>query len=637
MVLPTIYDGSGQQPAERMALHAGAFSAIFENGALRYIRLGDHEILRGIYAAVRDHNWGTVPATRHIHTLDIRADSFDIQFVSEHHQDDVHFVWEGAITGGEDGTMRFRFDGKSLTSFKRNRIGFCVLHPVTLAGASCTLVHVDGHSEACVFPAQIAPFQPFLDIRAITHTILPGLRVEVRMEGDTFETEDQRNWTDASYKTYCTPLGDPFPVQLAAGAEIHQSVTVRLLGHPPEIRVDERRLTLRVDPQVARPLPAIGLGMSTIAETLIPREIERLKVLHLAHLRLDMHVDVNSESTLQRATETVRALSCKLELAVHLGDNSAAELGRARSIVDALGTPLTRWLILREGANATPRETVVLARHLLAASEIPIAAGTNGFFTQINRERPPSDLVDWVVYALSPQVHAFDNASLVETFLTQTTTVESARAFSLGRQIAVSPVTLKVRWNPASTVDDAPLPLDILPRQVDARQMSLFGAAWTLGSLKALAVADSVTYFETVGWLGVMESEMGSPLPVLFPSFPGGVFPMYHVFAAVGDFAEGEVLRSVSSDPLLFDGLLLRHGEKIRILLANYTQERHSITLTGLNRRFAVRSLDETNAEIAMREPESFRASPGITVEAVNASLDIELLPYALVCLDALV
>ena len=29
--------------------------------------------------------------------------------------------------------------------------------------------------------------------------------------GDVFEMEDQRNWTDASFKTYCTPLRQPFP------------------------------------------------------------------------------------------------------------------------------------------------------------------------------------------------------------------------------------------------------------------------------------------------------------------------------------------------------------------------------------------------------------------------------------------
>ena len=38
------------------------------------------------------------------------------------------------------------------------------------------------------------------------------------MEGDTFEMEDQRNWTDASYKTYVRPLALPWPYTLAGGA-----------------------------------------------------------------------------------------------------------------------------------------------------------------------------------------------------------------------------------------------------------------------------------------------------------------------------------------------------------------------------------------------------------------------------------
>src|SRR3712207_9295379 len=46
------------------------------------------------------------------------------------------------------------------------------------------------------------------------------------MEGDTFEMEDQRNWTDASYKTYVRPLALPWPYTLAAGSELEQAVTV---------------------------------------------------------------------------------------------------------------------------------------------------------------------------------------------------------------------------------------------------------------------------------------------------------------------------------------------------------------------------------------------------------------------------
>jgi hypothetical protein len=46
-------------------------------------------------------------------------------------------------------------------------------------------------------PDLIEPWQPFKDMRAITHTAIPGVTVECIMEGDTFEMEDQRNWSDA--------------------------------------------------------------------------------------------------------------------------------------------------------------------------------------------------------------------------------------------------------------------------------------------------------------------------------------------------------------------------------------------------------------------------------------------------------
>ena len=42
--------------------------------------------------------------------------------------------------------------------------------------------------------------------------------------------EDQRNWTDASFKTYGTPLELPFPVEVVSGTKIVQTVTLTLDG-----------------------------------------------------------------------------------------------------------------------------------------------------------------------------------------------------------------------------------------------------------------------------------------------------------------------------------------------------------------------------------------------------------------------
>ena len=111
----------------------------------------------------------------------------------------------------------------------------------------------------------------------------------------------------------------------------------------------------------------------------------------------------------------------------------------------------------------------------------------------------------------------------------------------------VSPVTFIGRSGPFPA---GPPRDDGLPPTVEVRQASLFGAAWTVGSIKALAEigAASVTYFETTGWKGIVERDEGSPMPDRFPSTPGSVFPLYHVFADVADWKEGELLQARSND-----------------------------------------------------------------------------------------
>ena len=109
---------------------------------------------------------------------------------------------------------------------------------------------------------------------------------------------------------------------------------------------------------------------------------------------------------------------------------------------------------------------------------------------------------------------------------------------------------------------------------------------------------------------------------------------MYHVFADVGAFAGGEVVSSISNDPLHFDGLVLRKNDDLRVLVANYTPEPRSVRISGISGRFSARSLDETSADAAIRTPEAFRAAPGSLIDAANSNLTIALSPYSVLCLD---
>ncbi len=272
-------------------------------------------------------------------------------------------------------------------------------------------------------------------------------------------------------------------------------------------------------------LPTIGFGMASHGASLTPREIERLRRLQPDHLRVDLHLMTEYQAALERAIATCQALNCALEAAVFLTEKTAGELDRLASLLKNR-IRVARFLIFQEGAQtAHPSETtapalVALARQHLqpVASQSAFTGGTDMYFCELNLTRPQVEAMDGISYTIIPQSHAFDERSLAETLEAQAETVKSARAFSADRPIIVSPITLKRRYNPHATVAETEKAPHELPDAVDPRQMSLFGAAWTAGSIKYLAEsgAASLTYYETTGWQGLIERETGSPLPELF-------------------------------------------------------------------------------------------------------------------------
>jgi hypothetical protein len=649
-----IYYGKNEPLPDRSLLRAGPLSLVWENGDLRTIKLGDREVLRRIYVAIRDRNWGTVPPVLSNLMMDVHEASFRISFDVSNQQNEVDFFWQGAITGEMDGTITFTLDGVARSTFMRSRIGFCVLHPADAAGAACTVEHVDGTIEQAELPIYIRadqPVQPFADMAGLTHQVMPGVRAETRFSGDIFEMEDQRNWTDASFKTFSTPLRLPYPVEVSEGTRIVQSITLRIIDDRQSddlIDIDnlETGNGISFAPLhggQAQPLPALGLGMASHGQPLSERQQARLLALRPAHLRVDLRLaDADCPARLAGAQQAAAALGAALEVALLLSDEPEIELAALRIMVQHQQPVVARWLIFpaRElfwGGSATA-QVVTAARSALAdlAPGAIFASGTNADLIFAQRNMPPLDQIDALVYSINPQVHAFDNTSLVETLAAQGSSVLSARRLAAGRPVLISPVTLKMRWNAYASGPEPTTPHGELPPQVDPRQMSLFGAGWTLGSIKYLAErgAHSVTYYETTGWRGVMEREQGSPLPHKFRSIAGGVYPLYHVLADMGEFAGGEVLPSRSSNPLAVDGLILRKGNARRVLLANLTDESQLVQLHGLGTFVYLRNLSADNASQAMMDPETFRTQPGVLQRPNNGQLELTLSPYALARID---
>jgi hypothetical protein len=647
-----LYYGRNEPLPKQHQLYAGPLSLIYEGGDLRYIKLGDQEVLRRIYVAIRDHNWNTVLPVISNEQIEASGDSFHITYDVENKENDLDFFWKGTISGDARGTITFSMDGEARSTFRRNRMGFCVLHPMACAGYPCRIEHIDGTVDEKDFPVQIGPqliidgtvkpVSPFDEMRRMSYPIHSGLQAEIGFTGDIFEMEDQRNWTDASYKSYSTPLRLPFPVEVEKGAKIGQVITLTLAGDVPEAQSDttDTGLTFSVNSSSAGPLPRLGLGVASHGQPLSNTELTRLEALNLSHLRLDLRLfEPGYEENLRRTTIEANALGVSLEVAIILSDAAEDELKKLTSLLAEVRPPVWAWLIFHSAEATTGEAWVKLAREHLAGYDpaAKIGAGTNVYFTDLNRGRPPVHVLDLVSYSLNPQVHAFDNASLIETLEAQATTVDSARHFCSDVPIIVSPITLKPRFNPNATGPEPEPGPGELPSQVDERQMSLFGAGWTAGSLKYLTGSDvhSLTYYETSGWRGVMEVEGGSILPEKFQSVPGAVFPLYHVLADVGEFAGGEVIPSTSSNSLQVDGLAVRKDGKTRVILANLSAEAQQVTVRNLGRQVQIRQLDESNVEAAMQAPEEFRVEQGDLQQTSDGALQLDLLPYAIVRIDS--
>jgi len=635
--------GRDEPPPATRELRAGPLSALLEGIDLRYVRAGEVELVRRLFVAVRDAAWGTVPPA--VSDLDVEdgGDCFRVSFQAVHESGDLRFRWRGELLGTSEGELRCTMDGLAETSFPYNRIGFCVLHPRENAGrpyrARTPEGEIRGELPEAIGPqrfedGKLRPLFPSCD--RLDVEVAGGLWARFQFEGDLFEMEDQRNWTDASFKTYSTPLALGWPHEAQAGQAIVQVVRLTLSGSARTAVAADGPVRIELQEPSGLLLPEIGLGQASHGEPLSEREAELITLLGPAHLRADLELGREGwRKELERAADDALAIGAALELALFLGDEPEAELEALAAALPAAQARVARALVFKEGEVVSGGRWVRIARERLApaAQGAAFAGGTNQWFSELNRERPELEGLDAVVYSVNATVHADDDTSLRETPAAQGDTVRSARAFCASLPVVVSPVTIRPRFWPFGDATDP----RGLPFQVDERQPALFGAAWTAASVKHLAeaAAAAVTYFETTGWRGVLEREVGPPDPERFLSTPGAVFPLYHVLADAAEWRRsGRVVPARSSRPLDVEALAVRTGAGVHALLANLTSEPQRCSIEGLGaERVFLRVLDEETMARACDDPHSFRAERA-EHESPGGRLQLALRPYGLVRID---
>jgi D-apionolactonase len=451
--------------------------------------------------------------------------------------------------------------------------------------------------------------------------------------------EDQRNWSDGSFKTYCTPQELGYPFDARAGDRFRQKVTIEVTNRPrgrsaPPPKPLGHRVEL--DSGRRQPRPPIGFSLPREVDGHSEAEIELLRLARPGHLRVDLNLAGDGwVGRLAGARSTAGALGCPLEIAAFA--RSEAHIGGL--LEELTGLTVARLLLFGVGEELSDPALTGYARKRARTLGLglPVIGGTDLWFAELNRDRPDVTAMDGLVYSITPQVHTFDEESIAQSLEAQPDTVRTGISFAGGLPLHVSPVTLR----PRDAIDVEPVKPnggEALPFAVDPRQSSLFAAAWTVGSVAALAEpgAATLTYYETVGSRGIIPGDRPLPASFVGPP-PGGAFAMFHVFADILEMGDDATLvRCRSGRPSEVATLALSDGGRLRVLVANLTATPVGVRVAGIPAgSVSVRMLDETSANQALADPRSFRSGADPEVACGEDGARVDLAPFALARLDA--
>lgn len=531
------------EPAHR--LRAGPLALELHRGRLKRITCGAYEVWHGLAFVLRDPDWGTPEPDLQPPVLRSDVDGFEC-WQDGRWGDAVSFRLHAR--GTADGTLSLDVQAQVLADIAVNRLGLCLLHPLAACGARVEVRHVDGRTSASTFPITIPPWPPFMLVRGLRHEWAPGCRADAELQGDTFETEDQRNNGDASFKTYSRSNLAPRPYKLTAGTVLRQSALLRVEGAAPALP-DESPCTVRVGEAVGS-LPPVGIEIQAIDAELAALQ-DVLRELHPAHLHLAVrpHEAVHWDGV----AAMLEAGGSRLRL--DLPDASPASLADLQSRLRAAGVVPEAVAVFPAGAAA-----IDAARQVFGGAAV--GTGTPHFFVQLSR-LDTLGTPDFASFTTSAVVHGADDDEVMLGLASLPAMVETWRARHPLVPLRAGPNGIAARASPLGAQPQSDGTRRLALAAVDPRSRAQFGAAWALGHVAGFAAAgvDAITLLALTGPSGLVTLQRGRVQH----------HPAFAVLQALGGPAER--LRCSVSHPARVAALALRHAGRTRLLLANLTPE----------------------------------------------------------------
>jgi hypothetical protein len=379
-------------PLRAVSLRAAGASAAVADDAVRDVRIHGHRVLDAIVVAVRDDVWGTYPAS--VRVVSVAGGT---AVLSGRHGD--VFEWSGRLEVTA-ASVHFGLRGRVLRDFDSQRVGICLLHPLSLAGTDFRTDVGTGAFAVAVDPSVLAS-----SFRSLSYDA--GCPVEIDLDGPPYEMEDHRNWSDPGWKSYSPPLDGAAPRRWRAGEEVVRAVTAR--GRPSGV------------PAVGR----YGTGVGAF------RHVDLVEDGPVPDFDGPVSVSLIGRSPQWMAEAARRVAGRALRVAVF--DPSTH--------TTAPGSTAPVRAVLRELGHATP-----------------VGGGSRAHLAELNRLRADPGEWDFCTFPVTAQAHHRDTSSVLATARALPAMIAQARRIAPGLPVVVGPLTFRPRRganSPASPDDPA--------------------------------------------------------------------------------------------------------------------------------------------------------------------------------------
>jgi hypothetical protein len=549
-------------------LEHGDFTFDLARAAVRNVRYKNVQIIDLLYTAIRPWDWSTLDPDEHSEDVKVTGDVCVIT---------IKDLFAGGldaqteITIAKDNSFTVAYELRGLAEYSVNRWGVCFcLNSADWMGSNVKSQGNEYQLLAAISPQRVVDgiTQGLFPAANQMHFVAPDNRsIKVTSTGKVLEAEDQRNWTDSTYKIYSGSLSEPRPFVTSPGSIWSQSVTFEISPPSKQVPDGSKIIVKEIDS-----LPSVGLQFNT--DPLLP-----LDALNTALFLLDIdHIRINEESLTAQKIISASTNGLIVEAAL-LSSHSGEKLHREIEHLNKQIPAGSRILIQREGREIV--EVDDLPKNKSLSSFIP---GTDAYLVDLHRNR--YQFGESISYSMVPTLHSTDTETIFKTLYTQRESIQFAQKH-LAPQVLITPITFSTRGNP-ETGHARDQRINFANPKMALQIRTIGGAAWTLGSIFALASAGaySGTWHELFGEFGI-----------IYPDGDAIKFtPTFHALAALGAHHTHEITIATSLDN---SWVAFENREAKKIVVASLRPWAVEITANVLAGYKTIQSLHASECEKA--------------------------------------